>query len=308
MNQPKIALMGLDNAGKTSIVRVLSREFENISNLSPTTGIERHYLELLDTKIMIWDYGGQKYYREQFLKSSKINLSQTDVLLYVIDILDSERYEESLDYLKHIFQRLFENNHQFHFGILFHKFDNIEDTTFRDYMKNLLHEIVKMLGKSPIPIEFRKTTINNPLSIIDSISKMIFKFEGFTNPISNSLTIFANKWNLSSIHLYASKKIELGSYSVKKPPTSEVKKELLAFIKKYDTILDVVFKLEKEIRQETYHFTKFYLNTGNIPNPIYLVWCSKVSMSKKFENGLFSLKESIKTLLSNININQPMLN
>lgn len=307
MAQPKIALMGLDNAGKTSIVKVLSSEFKNISNLSPTIGIERHYLELLDTKIMIWDYGGQKYYREQFLKSSKISLSDTDILLYVIDILDVERYNESLDYLNHIFQRLFQNNQQFHFGILFHKFDQINDATFHRHSQKLLYEIVKMLGNSPIPMEFRKTTINDPLSIISSISKMIFKFEGITHPISNSLAIFAKKLNLSSIYLYANKKVELGSFSTKSHPIFEGKNELITVMKKYDTILDVVFKLEKEIDGNLFHFTKFYLATGSISTPIYLIWNSRRAMTKKFENELFSLKESIKKLFLQTDINQPLI-
>ena len=160
MNQPKIAIMGLDNAGKTSIVNILNNEFANISNLIPTSGIERHYLELLGTHIMIWDYGGQKFYRQHFLKSSEIYLKGTDILLYVIDIMDVDRYQESITYLKHIFQRLLDTNNPFHFGVFFHKFDQLSDKKFHHHSQKLLNKIVKTLGASPIPIEFFKTTHN----------------------------------------------------------------------------------------------------------------------------------------------------
>lgn len=44
----KIALFGLGNAGKTSIVKTLLSEFNAFSSLLPTTGVDRTSIDFLE--------------------------------------------------------------------------------------------------------------------------------------------------------------------------------------------------------------------------------------------------------------------
>ena len=81
--------MGLDNSGKTTILKKLSEE--DISHIMPTQGFNIKSLMQDGFKLNVWDIGGQKsirpYWRNYF--------DQTDALVYVIDAADHRRMEET---------------------------------------------------------------------------------------------------------------------------------------------------------------------------------------------------------------------
>jgi GTPase SAR1 family protein len=60
----KLALIGLNNAGKTTLLRTLQHQFKPGENIPPTRNIERNQFELFGQTGSIWDYGGQAQYRE----------------------------------------------------------------------------------------------------------------------------------------------------------------------------------------------------------------------------------------------------
>lgn len=93
----KIILMGLDNAGKTSIILSMAGKYDP-SEIKPTKGIERSDTNILGNRVFRWDLGGQEKYRETYLKDRSYVLDQTDLLFYVIDIADKDRFEESLQF------------------------------------------------------------------------------------------------------------------------------------------------------------------------------------------------------------------
>lgn len=81
----RILFLGLDNAGKTTIVKKLSGE--DISTTSPTLGFNINTLIHLNYTLHIWDVGGQRtirpYWRNYF--------EQTDALVWVVDSSDRMR-------------------------------------------------------------------------------------------------------------------------------------------------------------------------------------------------------------------------
>ncbi|VDQ05923.1 unnamed protein product [Trichobilharzia regenti] len=81
-------LSGLDNAGKTTIVKKFNGE--DINSISPTLGFRIETLEHMGFKLNIWDVGGQKslrsYWRNYF--------ETTDALIWVIDSSDCLRLED----------------------------------------------------------------------------------------------------------------------------------------------------------------------------------------------------------------------
>mmetsp|Transcript_47650 Transcript_47650/g.55711 ORF Transcript_47650/g.55711 Transcript_47650/m.55711 type:complete len:189 (+) Transcript_47650:59-625(+) len=87
--EARILVLGLDNSGKTTILKRLSDE--EISHVMPTQGFNVKSLMQNDFKLNVWDIGGQKsirpYWRNYF--------DQTDALIYVIDSADSKRMEET---------------------------------------------------------------------------------------------------------------------------------------------------------------------------------------------------------------------
>merc|ERR1711965_656056 len=85
----RILMLGLDNSGKTSILKRLSEE--DITHVMPTQGFNIKSLVHEGFKLNVWDIGGQKsirpYWRNYF--------DNTDALVYVIDAADHRRIDES---------------------------------------------------------------------------------------------------------------------------------------------------------------------------------------------------------------------
>eukprot|EP01002_Notosolenus_urceolatus_P011545 NODE_4006_length_851_cov_7.783042_g3320_i0.p1 GENE.NODE_4006_length_851_cov_7.783042_g3320_i0~~NODE_4006_length_851_cov_7.783042_g3320_i0.p1 ORF type:complete len:183 (+),score=48.46 NODE_4006_length_851_cov_7.783042_g3320_i0:193-741(+) len=87
--EARLLILGLDNAGKTSILKKLSDE--DPSHIMPTQGFNIKCLEQTGFKLTVWDIGGQKalrpYWNNYFQGS--------DALVYVIDAADQKRMEET---------------------------------------------------------------------------------------------------------------------------------------------------------------------------------------------------------------------
>ncbi|PHH63613.1 hypothetical protein CDD81_5705 [Ophiocordyceps australis] len=84
----RILMLGLDNAGKTTIVKRIMGE--DVETVSPTLGFIIKTIDYEGYKLNIWDVGGQKtlrsYWRNYFEK--------TDALIWVVDATDRLRTED----------------------------------------------------------------------------------------------------------------------------------------------------------------------------------------------------------------------
>lgn len=85
----RILVLGLDNAGKTTILKALSNE--DISKITPTTGFNIKNLHHEDFKLNVWDVGGQETLREYWNNYYANN----DALVFVIDSADGKRIAEA---------------------------------------------------------------------------------------------------------------------------------------------------------------------------------------------------------------------
>eukprot|EP00930_Biecheleria_cincta_P086678 TRINITY_DN7594_c0_g1_i1.p1 TRINITY_DN7594_c0_g1~~TRINITY_DN7594_c0_g1_i1.p1 ORF type:complete len:205 (-),score=59.87 TRINITY_DN7594_c0_g1_i1:145-681(-) len=94
--EARILMLGLDNAGKTTILKKLSQE--DISHIMPTQGFNIKSLVQDGFKLNVWDIGGQKSIRPYWSNY----FDSTDGLIYVVDSSDSRRLEESSAELKEL--------------------------------------------------------------------------------------------------------------------------------------------------------------------------------------------------------------
>lgn len=89
-------LRGLDNAGKTTILKKFNGE--DIDTISPTLGFNIKTLEHRGFKLNIWDVGGQKslrsYWRNYF--------ESTDGLIWVVDCADRMRLQDCKQELQNL--------------------------------------------------------------------------------------------------------------------------------------------------------------------------------------------------------------
>ena len=93
-------ILGLDNAGKTTILKTFKGEIA--LNLPPTKGFNFQKFDYNNTTFILWDLGGQKSIRKFWENYYE---KENDCIIYVIDSSDSERLEETGNELYNILQQ-----------------------------------------------------------------------------------------------------------------------------------------------------------------------------------------------------------
>ena len=92
----RLLMVGLDNAGKTSVVKRLNGE--DTSTVSPTLGFSIKSISYRKYRLNIWDVGGQKslraYWRNYYEK--------TDGLVWVVDSADKFRLQDCKEELHNL--------------------------------------------------------------------------------------------------------------------------------------------------------------------------------------------------------------
>eukprot|EP01018_Ginkgo_biloba_P010583 Gb_16514 [translate_table: standard] len=92
----RILMVGLDNAGKTTIVMRINGE--DTSNISPTLGFNIKTIEYKSYRLNIWDVGGQKTIRSYW----RNYYEQTEGLVWVVDSSDLRRLDDCKDELHNL--------------------------------------------------------------------------------------------------------------------------------------------------------------------------------------------------------------
>ena len=166
----KILIMGLDQAGKTSIINILNQNYNLMDNLKPTIGIERHEIKILGIPIVSWDFGGQERFREEYFKNLKV-FEKTDTLFFVIDALKAARYEEALDYFTKILQMFEKLELKPKIVLLIHKVDPnlLNDPETLEMVEEIKEIFLKKYSDYEISVFI--TSIFDRKSIIEAISK-----------------------------------------------------------------------------------------------------------------------------------------
>lgn len=85
----RVLVLGLDNAGKTTLLRQLANE--EVQNISPTTGFNIKSVQTSGFTLNVWDIGGQRSIRPYW----KNYYEHTNCLIYVVDSTDTKRLQET---------------------------------------------------------------------------------------------------------------------------------------------------------------------------------------------------------------------
>eukprot|EP00873_Tetraselmis_striata_P037504 jgi/Tetstr1/457768/TSEL_044313.t1 len=84
----RILMVGLDNAGKTTIVKRMNGE--DTSTISPTLGFNIKTMQYKSYRLNVWDVGGQKTLRSYW----RNYYEQTDGMVWVVDSADVRRLQD----------------------------------------------------------------------------------------------------------------------------------------------------------------------------------------------------------------------
>lgn len=88
----KVFLFGIDEVGKSSLVRRLKTGEFNENYFTPTRKFNIEYIPVEEKGLLaVWDMPGQKSFRPKWL----IGLQDSNLIIYMIDIANQRRFEES---------------------------------------------------------------------------------------------------------------------------------------------------------------------------------------------------------------------
>ena len=236
--------MGLDFAGKTSIITAISKKFgfeEDIFKLMPTRKIARDAFKFLGIEFIRMDFGGQLQYREEYLKNPTKYISGTDLLFYVIDAQDYDRYVETIDYLDKILLFLKENQEYPPLCILFHKFDPqlTKEKVINQRILTIKHALIRY--SNDFDIFFFETSIYDIKSIMDAFSSGLSLLFEKMEMVSRLFSRISKNYNSIMIALFDAKGITIGEYY--RPHLHLTEK-----IRIYDKYLEVQKKIIAENR------------------------------------------------------------
>jgi GTPase SAR1 family protein len=238
----KILFTGLDGAGKTSIILTLQREFSKIAVIEPTRGAQRTNFKLMGREITEWDLGGQKSYLISYLKNPSKYFDETEIAIYVIDILDHSRAIESVSYLYDVVEKFRELKINPPLNVFFHKYDpKFIDTTeseVQSQVAKLQKEIQETISYSRV--QFFSTSIHNPYSIMNAMSTILLELFPRSELLQKTIEEYANKLSCEGLIIIDKNSIILGSSF----RDSESKKILSSTIAYFLTLNDVFEEME----------------------------------------------------------------
>ena len=95
----KVFVFGLDNAGKSSLMRLLSTGKYDSNYFPPTKKFRITNIKLPSgVKLVCWDMPGQKIFRSDWLRGAQAS----NILLFILDLADSTRFEEAREELNNM--------------------------------------------------------------------------------------------------------------------------------------------------------------------------------------------------------------
>ncbi|MHA1264460.1 MAG: ADP-ribosylation factor-like protein [Candidatus Helarchaeota archaeon] len=174
MAEYKVVFTGLSNAGKTSILLVLDKQFHKLAKMAPTKGVERSLSTILGFPVVKWDLGGQEQYRETYLSTRPETILEADLIIYIVDIQDWDSYNEALEYYQKVLNLIEDSGEHPPIIICLHKADPEIYNKYKDHILDLMKKFDTVSsGWAP---KFFITSIYNRRSIIEAFSYGISLF------------------------------------------------------------------------------------------------------------------------------------
>jgi hypothetical protein len=221
-------------------------------NLLPTRKIARDAFKFLGIEFIRMDFGGQSQYREEYLKNPTKYISGTDLIFYVIDVQDFDRYVETIDYLDKILIYLKEEQEYPPLAILLHKFDPqlVKDKEINSRALTIKQALTRY--SNDFDIFFFETSIYDVKSIMDTFSSGLSLLFDKIEIVSQLLAEISKNYDTLLIALFDSMGITIGEYY---RPHMQLKEKMRV----YDKYLDVQKRIMAE-NKRLYEFSDKFDN------------------------------------------------
>jgi len=303
----KIIIAGLDNAGKTSILTALNKKYnfhKDIISLTPTIRVDYQATEFLKNRVVFWDMGGQEQYRKLYEDKQEVYFTDTDLLIYIVDIQDTERIETSLAYLDMILKNFKKNKIDVPLIISFHKFDPefMGNEEVIERIEALREQILNLYPS--FKILFQQTSIYDIISIVQLISYGFSVFDERFFDLSELLEKYLKEFDSESLILFDKNGIIISEYYTE-IVDPKIYVELIESLKEH---LFLLKRMQEESYETEYAFSSIgdellsYLHRIEIDSESFFVSVVikeklKELLLKKFSEFKLELIELIKPLI-----------
>jgi small GTP-binding protein len=305
INEYKLVIAGLDNAGKSSALIALRKKYnfyERVKNLKPTIKIDYSSFKFIETyRINLWDMGGQKKFREIYI-GNPIYFTETNYIYYLIDIQDEIKFEESVKYLHDLLDIYRDLDYSNEVIICFNKYDpkfkSSEDFFDRaEMIKNLI-----VSQNKDMKFKFFGTSYYDISSISKAISYSLDKLLNLEE-IDVGLSKIVNQFSCSYAILYTASGLIISDHymdvmdirAFEEKISSKISEDLEFFqrLKDEDAKIDDRVALSED---KTEYVKRYSIISGkNIENTFYIGISAQTS---KINEIKIELEKFRKILLS----------
>jgi GTPase SAR1 family protein len=236
----KIVIVGLDKAGKSSILSILKKgkrllEIRLLINrLMPTVGEAKERLNIAGVPVNMHELGGREDYRKLYLENPEEYFLNSHALIYVFDLQDTERYDISILYLKKVKDLLNFLDITLPIYCFLHKYE--PEVVEKEQIDNLKREL------TPLTNHIFVTSIYEPSTIANAFTLILQSVLPVTHWLNEGLTRLAIEELKTPYLSIIDKGIVLGEYS--------------AFM--YSTTVKIREKIQNELYNRDTN-KKFYL-------------------------------------------------
>ncbi|GAB4326973.1 MAG: hypothetical protein Kow0069_33720 [Promethearchaeota archaeon] len=148
----KVAVVGLDNAGKTTVIDLIAgKSLQDAVNQDPTPMVNQVNVPSEKMNFVVWDFGGQIQHRQAYLDNPEDYFVGLDLAILVIDVQDPDRYDEALDYFTRLIEIVKYLGEKPYFLCMLHKADpeladDPELQIHLQYLRGRMEELLETTG------------------------------------------------------------------------------------------------------------------------------------------------------------------
>jgi len=279
INEFKLVIAGLDNAGKSSALIALRKKYnfyERVKNLKPTIKIDYSSFKFLETyRINLWDMGGQKKFRKIYV-SNPIYFTETNYIYYLIDIQDEIKFEESVKYLHDLLDIYRDLDYSNEVIICFNKYDpkfkNSEDFFERaEMIKNLI-----VSQNKDMKFKFFDTSYYDISSISKAISYSLDKLLNL-EVIDIGLSKIVNQFSCSYAILYTASGLIISDHYMDvmdiRAFEEKISNRINEDLEFFQRLNDEDVKIDDRValsEDRTEYVKRYSIISGNIENTFYI--------------------------------------
>jgi len=307
LEEIKLVIAGLDNAGKTSFLIALRKKYnfyEKVKDLKPTIKIDYSSFDFMYRwTVNFWDMGGQAKYRKIYI-NNPIYFTETDFLYFFIDIQDELKIEESLNYLHELLRIYRDMEYSHEIIVCFHKYDpkfkkNNEFLDRVEMIKNLV-----LTQNKDIKFQFFETSyydisslskaISYSLSQLLNLKKINVKIENIVQDFGCNYAILYTNDGLIISDYYTETMKTMEPRDFEEAISDKISDDLEFFQRLADNQVDIDEKLSL-VGDSMEYVKKFIIELENRATMFYLGLSVPLKRIDKMKEELETLRSDIKS-------------